>query len=273
MPFMFNRNDRPNARKKGSQASRKSSRNKVSWQWNPNYLPLIVALFAVLLIITLLPNDEIMPIEKIRLSGQFKQLDTANIEQQLKPFLSVSFFAVDIQRIQLDLQQRPWIEQVSVRRVWPDELSVSITEKQAFARWDNTQLLSNKGKIFKADTKSFSHLPVVNGYAGQSRQLLQRFHSLRQRFNRHGITLSELYEDSKGALNLVLDDQLKVSLGSKNSNEKIDHMLAVYQQQIKNRTQHIRHIDFRYSNGFAIAWKEQYLKQQTERLKRGSKNV
>lgn len=273
MPFLFNRQDKTSARKMVKQASRKNDRAKVSWQWNPKYLPLVIALFAILLIVTLLPNDEIMPIKKIRLSGQFKQLDTTNIEQQLKPYLGVSFFAVDIQTIQLELQQRPWIEQVSVRRVWPDELSVSIAEKQAFARWDKSQLLSNKGKVFKADSQSFAHLPVVNGYAGQSRQLLQRFHTMQQRFKRHGIILSELHEDSKGALKLVLNDQLKVSLGSKNSDEKIDHMLAVYQQQIKNRSQHIRHIDFRYSNGFAIAWKEKYLKQQSKRLKRGSNNV
>lgn len=273
MPFLFDRQDRSNSRKMVSQASRKTSRNKIDWRWNPNYLPLVIALFAIPIIATLLPNDEIMPIEKIRLSGQFKHLDTAGIEQQLKPFLGVSFFAVDIQRIQLDLQQRPWVEQVSVRRVWPDKLSVFITEKQAFARWDNSQLLSHKGKVFKADSRSFAHLPVVNGYPGQSRQLLHRFHRMQQRFKRHGIVLSELHEDSKGALKLVLNDELEVSLGSKNSDEKINHMLAVYQQQIKNRSQHIRHIDFRYSNGFAIAWKEKYLKQQSERLKRGSKNV
>jgi len=270
---ILNRKDQAKARSKVKQARRTVTREQAGPRWEPRFLWPLAAALIMALVIAQLPDEEIMPIDKIRLSGQFNHLDSNAIEQQLKPYLGISFFSVDIRDIQAGLQQQPWIERASVRRVWPDELSVSITEKQAFARWDASHLLSNKGTIFQAEAETFAHLPLINGYQGQSKQLVQRFRDLHQRFKRHGIALSELREDSKGAVKLLLGNGPAVSLGSKNSDQKVEHMLAVYQQQIHHRVEHIRHIDFRYSNGFAIAWKEQYLKQKRESVKRGSKNV
>ena len=159
-----------------------------------------------------------------------------------------------------------------MRRVWPSQVRVSVLERQAYARWDDTHLLSNRGVVFEADSAGFETLPRVHGYRDQSVELLQRFVALRQRFYEAGIELSELHEDSKGALNLVLDGKLKVSLGSDRNAYKVDHMLAVYGPQIRPHKARIKHIDFRYNNGFAIAWKEDP-KEPSAAKKRGKENV
>jgi len=126
LPSLFNTKATTNVRKNVRQARRKPTATKPALQWNPSYLPLVVATFGLSVILAMLPDDEFMPIEKIRLTGQFSQLDSNHIEQQLKPYLGISFFAVNIQGIQLGLQQRPWVDRASVRRIWPNELSVSI---------------------------------------------------------------------------------------------------------------------------------------------------
>jgi cell division protein FtsQ len=181
---------------------------------------------------------------------------------------------VDIQRIQQQVNRQPWIRDVSVRRVWPSQIVVSVIERNAYARWDEKRLISTRGVVFEADTQQFDKLPLINGYVGKSVALLQQYVELKQRLSGHGIELNELREDNKGALSLLLDKQLRVSLGSHDNEQKIRHLLAVFPGHIRPRSERIEHIDFRYNNGFAIAWKdEEEARQQASEQKRSNKNV
>ena len=233
-------------------------------------LVLVLMLFSLPL---LMAQTQWLPIEKIVLTGRFVQLDTDVLEQKLKPFLGEGFFSVDIKGIQSKLAQQPWVEKVSVRRVWPDRLNVMVKEKQAVARWDGENLLSDLAVIFKQDSKGFETLPIINGYREQSADLLVRYRNLQLQFSPLGLSVDEMSEDSKGATSLLLDEKLRVNLGSDNNDEKIKHLLAVYEKQIQPESAHIKYIDFRYSNGFAIAWKKDYLQQRAKAQKRGNRNV
>jgi cell division protein FtsQ len=269
----------PFGRRKGAakqpvrkQASRKQQKENFKLNINRRYVAIAVVVCALAMVIAVLPREQWLPIEKIRITGEFRQLDTDKLQQQLKPYLGAGFFSVDIEQIQEQVSQQPWIEEVSVRRLWPSKIVVSVIEKQAFARWDDSHLLSTRAEIFAADSKAFSDLPMVHGYAGQTAELLQQFLELKQQFGEYGIQLSALTEDSKGSLSLLLDDHLKVNFGTEETRQKIDKMLMVYQMQIKPKTELIKYIDFRYSNGFAIAWKKDK-QQQLSDMKRGNKNV
>ena len=230
-------------------------------------------MLSILIVSILLEGKVILPIERIKISGEFKQLNTEQIRRQLSVYLGQDFFSVDIQSIQEQLKKESWVQIVSIKRIWPNQLHVSVREKQAFARWNQNQLLSTQAEIFDADVSGFASLPKITGYAGQTAQLLRSYLDIQHQFSRYGISISELSEDSKGALSLLLNNALKVNIGSEQSDMKIKHLLAVYPQKIMPNTEHIKYIDFRYSNGFAIAWKDEYLKQADEQVERGKNNV
>jgi len=263
------------SRKRGqARKNKKSQAVELVWLKNCLSRKVIVALILLSLVIMvplLLPRSDIMPIETIRISGQLKQLDTRNIQKQLEHYLGQGFFSVDIKSIQQKISQQAWIESVSIQRVWPDKLAVHITEKVPVARWNEQHLLSNRGVIFSAQSNRFMQLPLINGYAGKPLDLLQRFNVMKQKFMAQGVEVSEMKEDSKGALTLLLNSNLIVKIGSDKSDIKIKHLLAVYDQQIKPREDRIKQIDFRYSNGFAIAWKDQ--NPSDKQPKRGSSHV
>ncbi len=254
------------------QASRTRQKPGFKLQINTRYLVIAAAVALLALVVASLPREQWLPIEKIRITGEFRQLDTARLQQQLKPYLGAGFFSVNIQQIQDQVSQQAWIEEVSVRRVWPSRIVVSVIEKQPFARWDEAHLLSTKAEVFEADSSAFMDLPLIHGYADESAELLQQYLALKQKFASHSIQLSALTEDSKGSLTLLLDQQLKVNFGTDETEQKIEKMLTVYPIQIKPSTASIKYIDFRYSNGFAIAWKEDKQQQLSDR-KRGNKNV
>ena len=220
-----------------------------------------------------LSESDIMPIEKIRIQGAFKQLDTGRVKARLEKYLGAGFFSLNIQSMQQQINQQPWIKSVSIQRVWPGELNVHIVEKSAFARWDNQHLLSTDADVFAADSQAFSTLPLINGFKGKSAELLQRFQQLQQRFSALGLSLDEMKEDSKGALLLRLNKQLLVKLGSEQTAQKINHLLAVFATVIQPQIDRVEVIDFRYSNGFAIKWKDELPPSQEKQHKRGRKHV
>ena len=264
--------------KKKLQASRNQTHEAIELVWLQQFftakvVTILIILGTVFSIPFLLPSDDLLPIDKILVSGDYQHIDKKRINDKLNSYLGKGFFSVDIKLIQNSISQEPWIETVSVKRIWPSELHVSLIEKEAVARWDSDHLLSKHAVIFEADSKKFDHLPRINGYSGQSKKLLQRYSRMQQNFSMHGIQITEMSEDSKGALSLLLNKKIKVSIGSENNEMKLKHLLAVYPQQIEPRIEQIKHIDFRYNNGFAIAWTEEHIRQLDDAKKRGNQNV
>jgi len=74
---------------------------------------------------------------------------------------------VTVEALETSLKQLPWVRVVSIRKQWPDTLSVHLTEHIPIARWQVNQhlkLLTAEGVSFEpAEAHSFSHLPYVLG--------------------------------------------------------------------------------------------------------------
>ena len=66
------------------------------------------------------------------------------------------FFQVDIAAVRESALSVPWVRDVSVRRVWPGELHVTVVEDRPIARWAGGGLVTDRGTL----------LPVRRG-AGQ----------------------------------------------------------------------------------------------------------
>jgi cell division protein FtsQ len=134
-----------------------------------------------------------------------------------------------------------------------------IKEKKPVARWDEQHLLSDSASVYLADTGAFSHLPIVHAANHPPAWVLQQFYRLQTRFNSVDERLMALQVDSRGALDVELINGLKIKLGRKDIDHKIDRLVSIYMQQILPRREQIQRLDLRYSNGFAVAWKKEAL--------------
>lgn len=250
-------------RKKASQAKRKMpAQQSVSFQWRKSYNWIFLLLPLSLGGHYLSQMSELLPIRTIQLSGTFENLDQGEVEQTLQQYIGQGFFSLDIHQLQQLLHQKSWTESVSVRRVWPDKIRVTITEKKPVARWDQRHLLSDSARVYLADTAAFTHLPIVHAANHQPEWALQRFYSLQARFERVDERLMALRIDSRGALDVELINGLQIKLGRSDIGRKIDRLVSIYQQQILPRREQIQRLDLRYSNGFAVAWKQEVLQGQ-----------
>ena len=74
------------------------------------------------------------------------------------------------------------------------------------------------------------------------------------RLRRPGQVLSR-YDLLEGAWEMDLDSGVTVRLGRREVDERIDRFIHTASQVIAHRLNEINYIDMRYSNGFAIGWR------------------
>ena len=247
------------------QASRRvPSDSRIVFRWRRTHLWLLLLPVLVVSGFYAPSVGSIFPIRQIQLSGTLEYLDRNDIESILEDYLGDGFFEVDIHDLQQRIEARPWTESASVRRVWPDRVSVSVLEHTPVARWDDQHLLSSRAAVFGADSNAFAHLPQVYAENRPPAWVLDQFHRLQQRFTDIGEQVVAVRIDNRGAVDVELTNALTIKLGREEVERKITRLLNIYDTQILPRRAQILRLDLRYSNGFAIAWKEELLQRQDE---------
>jgi cell division protein FtsQ len=247
-------------RKQSNQAKRNLSvAAPKSFKWRKSYNWVFLLLPLLALGGYLKQAGQMLPIRTIQLSGSFQNLNQKEVESSLKQYIGQGFFSLDIRQIQQTLHAKPWADSVSVRRIWPDKIQILITEKKPVARWDEQHLLSDKARVYLADTGSFGHLPVVHAASHGPLWALRQFYRLEARFSSVDERLIALQADSRGALDVELINGLQIKLGRDDIDYKIERLVKIYLRQILPRREQIERLDLRYSNGFAVAWKKEAL--------------
>jgi cell division protein FtsQ len=252
-------------RNDAAQAKRKYSVVKKSeFRWHRSYTWLLLLLPFIGGGVYLSYQDTLMPIRTIQLSGTFQYIDQKEIESTVQQFLGEGFFSLDIRRVQKILSDKPWTESISIRRVWPDRLKIEIIEKRPVARWDEKHLLSDKAIVYQAKTRGFADLPLVHTSASNPGQILHLYYRLASQFAKLNETLVTVSKDSRGALDMRLENGLIIKVGRSDVERKIARFVNIYRQQIQPRQTEIQQLDLRYSNGFAVAWKKEVLQSRDE---------
>jgi cell division protein FtsQ len=247
-------------KQEGSQAKRnQKARQARSFQWRKSYSWGLALAPFVLVVIYLSQTDQVLPIRSIQLTGTFENLDQREVETVLQDYIGQGFFSLDIHQLQQTLKANSWTDSVSVRRIWPDKLRVTVTEKKPIARWDDEHLLSDTARVFAAHGADFGRLPLVHAVNYEPAWVMRQFQKLQASFDRVDERVVSLQVDSRGALDVKLINGLQIKLGRAEIDRKIERLVNIYQQQILPRREQIERIDMRYSNGFAVAWKKEVL--------------
>lgn len=198
-----------------------------------------------------------LPIEKVQIEGALQHLSASQLQQQAMGVIEGGFFSVNLQQLRDLLQQQPWVESVAIRRIWPDTLGVMVIEKTPVAYWGKDQLLSTRAVLFKpAMLPEGLPLPQLEGPQGQHETLFRELGRMQAWLMPTGMQIQKLRLDARRSWTLVINDGVEIRLGRKEYNERLQRFAQVYRQHLQKQQHLIRHIDMRYSNGFAIAWKE-----------------
>ncbi|MBD9372896.1 cell division protein FtsQ/DivIB [Rhizobium sp. ARZ01] len=105
-------------------------------------------------------------IDDVKVSGA-RETSEIDILEQLGLDGTTSLVALDVEDARQKLAKLPWVEHVSVRKVYPGTIEVALKEREAFAIWqhgDDLALIEENGSVIAPlrDNK-FSALPLFVG--------------------------------------------------------------------------------------------------------------
>jgi cell division protein FtsQ len=100
-----------------------------------------------------------------------------------------------------------------------------------------------------------AELPRLSGPEGTEAQVAQRYLSAQGRMLEAGMRIAALRLDERGAWEMDLDSGVTVRLGRRDVDERLDRFIRTASQVISHRLNDIAYVDMRYSNGFAIGWR------------------
>jgi cell division protein FtsQ len=198
------------------------------------------------------------PVRVISIDGSFQRVSPGQIEKAVAPFANQGFMSADLADIQRAVETLPWVDHVRIARRWPNSLRVTVIEQTAAARWGESGLLNTRGELFvRTATHVPAELPHLSGPEGTESQVAQRYLAAQGRMLEAGMRIAAVRLDERGAWEMDLDSGVTVRLGRRDVEERFERFIHTASQVIAHRLTEISYVDMRYSNGFAIGWRNQ----------------
>jgi cell division protein FtsQ len=269
-----NRSENSSERKKNriSGASTKiqsvSSSSKlrvVFWLVGGLYRLLILTLFVLIALFVYdhraVVNDFFnQPVAAISVGGDTNNIDRSKLQLVLSSMAKQRFFELDVDGIARRIRQMPWVQDVQVRKQWPDRISVTLTERVPVARWGTNALVDEYGQVFSVDGRldKFSSLPILQSAEQQDSVLVKKFQMIFEKFNRSNLKIERMIRTKADSWSIKLVDGPMVILGKQQFDLRIARFFVLWETLKPDQIERISTMDFRYSNGVAVSkWRDQ----------------
>ena len=145
---------------------------------------------------------------------------------------------------------------VVVRRIWPNQVVITVNEKIPFALWNDASLLSDAGELFSPEMSSYPEgLPQFAGPSGEQILMTKYYAKMSGLLMPLHFKIARLELTPSMAWTITLNNGMKLNVGHKDVLTRISHFVKVYPKIIGDRVADVEYIDLRYSNGMAVRWK------------------
>ena len=220
-----------------------------------NITSILVILIIVASMVYWLRSSETLPIKQIEIRGQFARLLPDDLQTIIAGKVHGGFFSLNVDSIRNILIAEPWVRDVSVKRIWPDTIHVTVIEQTAVTKWGDAALLNKAGQIFSPDPDSFPpDLPVLRGPVGLEKILLEKFIQINQALTPLDYRLTELVISERRSWELGLDNGIRAMLGRTAFDKRLGKFIKLVSSGLVDRFSEAEYIDLRYPNGFSVKW-------------------
>ena len=197
-------------------------------------------------------------IAQVNVMGSFQRVSPVEVEQAVKARVrDIGLVSVDLDAVRRAVEQIPWVDRATVERQWPHALNIRVTEQVAAARWGANGLLNTRGELFISEARhSPPELPRLSGPPGTEAEVARRYLAAQGQLTEAGMRLTAVRLDARGSWELDLDNGITVRLGRRQIDERFGRFVEAGVGQIAAHVNDISYIDMRYTNGFAIGWRQ-----------------
>ena len=194
------------------------------------------------------------PVEGVRVVGTIEHVQKKKLQYVLADTLAVGFLAADLDEVGRSIEALPWVQSAKVRRIWPEQIEVILSEKKPIANWLQNGLLdSNLTAFFPEDRSGFQHLPKLAGPPGAEKAVWDFYQAVSARLKPLGLEVDVVSVARHGAWSIHIKEGPWLLLGKEHTPERLGRLEAVY-ASLHSRWPEVRLIDMRYPNGFSVEW-------------------
>ncbi len=178
---------------------------------------------------------------------------------------SGNFFTLRLNEARAAFEEMPWVRVASVRRVWPNQIQVSIEEHEPVGVWlgqNGPELINSYGELFTvnlAEANDRKNLVVFQGPPNSNKEVLVLYQQLESWFNKLNYKVVALTLSSRYSWTVKLDNGLVFELGRdlndkdrKQITERLDKFFKLWPELEKKLTAPVNYVDLRYNNGFSL---------------------
>lgn len=204
---------------------------------------------------TLLEKMDDKPISGFALAGQKVFTTDADIKESLLKMGTLKgFWGQDVEPIQVQIEALPWVKSSIVRKIWPNRLSIWITEYQPVAFWNQNQFVTEDGVVFQLPIERLKEntLPYLGGPDYQSLKVLEAWNQIYADFKSKNLIAKGMNIDERGAWQVTLDNDIVLKLGRGEWKSKLERFVTIYPQVDVPENKKIDYVDLRYTAGAAV---------------------
>ena len=90
-------------------------------------------------------------------------IDKKEVQQAIKSTLNGTTLSTDLKKMVEPILDNPWIEQVVIRRVWPNTIVLRVQEHRLIALWNNKFLISEFGEVTNIPVSDYKEVEKKSG--------------------------------------------------------------------------------------------------------------
>jgi cell division protein FtsQ len=217
----------------------------------------LVVLGGVLGGLAMLNDPENLPISQIDIQGELKYIKDEELRAVIDKYTHTNLYLLDVDALEADLETQPWVRAITIRKSWPDQLIVVVEEQYPYAFWGKDRLMNKYGELFTAELPAMRGiLPTLYSPEDKGREMAESFKKLHQALADLPLEISEFSEDESGAWRMKIKEGPEVLIGNDDQDRRLLRFKVGFQRELVHKLGNVRRVDLRYTNGFAVEWKQ-----------------
>lgn len=216
----------------------------------------LVALIAVVVASEWLARADMLPVRAVRFEGEFRHVSQAELAAAVEPAVQGSFLQLDLDAIRARAESIAWVHQAEIRRRWPADLAIRVSEQQLVARWNDSAWVNHAMQAVRVPEMNDMpvDVPRLEGPEGTQAIVHERYHAFGRVLGLAGLKIQRLVLTPRRTWQIELGNGTRLLLDRTQPDTKLERFARVYDRVLARSGEGARVIDLRYTNGFTVAW-------------------
>jgi cell division protein FtsQ len=193
--------------------------------------------------------ESLFPFRQVTVVGA-NHAETQMAAKQLSQQLAGGFFSMDLHAVHTQFERLPWVREAQVRRLWPGQLVIELSEHTPAAAWNDRATLNTHGEIFPV--APWTGLPRLYAPEGMEREVARRYGEFTTLVKPMDASVEQIVVSARLSWRVRLAGGINVELGRERLTERLVRFARFYPQAVA-AVGPIKRVDMRYPNGFAGA--------------------